>query len=133
MKLFATQDPDMNPAILKSQKAANCHPKNKDKAVSVGTLANFEKVNAILNALGTMSGPICSLGNEKSLFHLSRHAKSGYYPKSSRGFRRRAFVSSRESNGAGYILLPRGDNYDRIKNLFQNIFTMGNQTDIKPK
>jgi hypothetical protein len=37
------------------------------------------------------------------------------------------------SNGAGYILLPRGNNYDRIHEMFRNIFTMPPQSDIKPK
>ena len=38
-----------------------------------------------------------------------------------------------ESNGAGYILLPQGDNYDKIHNLAENIFTLPAQSDIKPK
>ena len=36
-------------------------------------------------------------------------------------------------NGAGYILLPRGDNYDKIHEMCQNIFTLPPQSDIKPK
>jgi hypothetical protein len=34
---------------------------------------------------------------------------------------------------AGYILLPREDNYDKIHDLAQNIFTVAPQTDINPK
>ena len=34
---------------------------------------------------------------------------------------------------AGYILLPIGDNYDKIHDMAQNIFTIQAQSDIKPK
>jgi hypothetical protein len=38
-----------------------------------------------------------------------------------------------DSGGAGYILLPQGDNYDKIHQMAENIFTLPPQSDIKPK
>jgi hypothetical protein len=43
------------------------------------------------------------------------------------------FLYNPPANGAGYILLPIGDNYNRIHDMAQNIFNLPPQSDIKPK
>ena len=106
----------------------------KNKAISVGTLSNFEKVNAILNALGDNVRIDMQAWEMKKMFSIYQGAQNPQIIQrvledSEEGL----LYSPQESNGAGYILLPRGDNYDRIKNLFANVFTLGSQSDAKPK
>jgi hypothetical protein len=43
------------------------------------------------------------------------------------------FLYNPEGGAAGYILLPIGDNYNKIHEMVKNIFTIAPQTDIKPK
>jgi hypothetical protein len=38
-----------------------------------------------------------------------------------------------ETPERGYTLQPIGDNYDKIHDMFKNIFTIPAQTDINPK
>jgi len=106
----------------------------KDKAVSIGTLTSFEKMNAVLNALGD------NVRTDMQAWEM-KQAFSVYQKMENPQIIQRVLEDSEEgllyapqnTNGAGYILLPRGDNYDRIKNMFANVFTIGNQTDIKPR
>jgi len=107
--------------------------KIKEKAVNVGTLANFEKVNSVLNALGDNVRTDMQAWEMKRVFSIYQEIQNPdiiqrVLEDSEEGL----LYAPQSTNGAGYILLPRGDNYDKIKNLFQNIFTMNNQTDIKP-
>lgn len=106
----------------------------KDKAVSIGTLANFEKVNSVLDALGD------NVRTDMQAWEMKR-AFSIYQGIQNPNIIQRVLEDSEEgllyapqsTNGAGYILLPRGDNYDKVKNMFQNVFTLGSQSDAKPK
>jgi LCP family protein required for cell wall assembly len=108
--------------------------KIKDKAVSVGTLTSFEKVNAVMDALGD------NVRTDMQAWEM-KQAFSVYQKMESPQIIQRVLEDSEEgllyapqsTNGAGYILLPRGDNYDRIKNMFQNVFMIGSQSDAKPK
>lgn len=108
--------------------------KIKEKAINIGTLSDFGKANGILDVLGDNVRTDMQAWEMKEIFSLYQKMDNPQIIQrvledSEEGL----LYHPQESNGAGYILLPRGDNYDRIKNLFQNIFTMGNQTDIKPK
>lgn len=104
----------------------------KAKLLSMGTLTSFDKMNGVLEALGgnvktDMAGwemqklfQIYSGMNSPQIVHrVLEDSEEGllYHPA--------------ESNGAGYILLPRGDNYDKIHDLAQNIFNLPAQSDIK--
>ncbi len=106
----------------------------KEKAMSVGTLSDFSKINGILNALGDNVRTDLQAWEMKQLYSIYQKVQNPQIIQrvledSEEGL----LYHPEESNGAGYILLPRGDNYDKIQNLFQNIFTMSNQSDIKPK
>lgn len=106
----------------------------KDKAVSVGTLSDFSKVNAILNALGDNVRTDLQVWEMKKMFSIYQGMQNPQIVQrvledSEEGL----LYAPENTNGAGYILLPRGDNYDRIKNMFENVFTLGNQSDAKPK
>lgn len=108
--------------------------KIKDKAMSIGTLSDFEKVNGILNALGDNVVTDLEAWEMKQLFSIYQKIQNPEVVQrvledSEEGL----LYHPEESNGAGYILLPRGDNYDRIKNMFENVFTIGSQSDAKPR
>lgn len=95
------------------------------KALSVGTLADFTKVNALFDALGN------NIQTDMSLTDMQRFF--GFYKE--KGFPtvadQKVLDSSEEGllyvpegagqNGAAFILRPRGDNYDRIHELFDRI------------
>jgi LCP family protein required for cell wall assembly len=106
----------------------------KDKAVSVGTLSDFSKVNAILDALGDNVRTDLQAWEMKKMFSIYQGMQNPQIVQrvledSEEGL----LYAPENTNGAGYILLPRGDNYDRIKNMFENVFTLGSQSDAKPK
>lgn len=105
----------------------------KDKLVSVGTITNFEKMNGILNSLGDNVRTDMQPWEMKRLFDI-------YSGMPEQQLSQRVLEDSEEGllyhpaeGTAGYILLPIGDNYDKIHDMAQNIFTMQAQSDIKPK
>ncbi len=97
----------------------------QEKALSVGTLTDFSKINALLNALGDNVQTDMQLWEMQRFFDLYKengfprlvdqrvldNAEDGllYAPKGA------------GENGAPYILRPRGDNYERIHELFAEI------------
>jgi LCP family protein required for cell wall assembly len=95
----------------------------KAKALSAGTLADFGKVQAMMDALGENFRTDMAGWEMKRAFDL--YQKLGADPKvtqkvledSEEGL----LYHPAETKETGYILLPLGDNYDRIKALFQSI------------
>lgn len=94
----------------------------KDKALSVGTLADFGKINAILNSLGDNVRTNLEGWEMKRLLDI-------YTKNSSMTLTQKVLDDSDggllyappETKETGYILLPLGDTYDRIHSLFQNV------------
>lgn len=96
----------------------------KEKALSLGTLTDFTKVSAMLDSLGNNMSTNMEAWELKRLFDLYQKAGDAgkvnqkvlstsddgllYFPDRSR------------YPGAGSIILPLGDNYDRIQELFRN-------------
>ena len=106
----------------------------KDKAMSIGTLSDFEKINGILNALGDNVRTDLEAWEMKQLFSIYQKMQNPeIIQRVLENTEEGLLYNPENSNGAGYILLPRGENYDRIKNMFQNVFTLGNQSDAKPR
>ena len=94
----------------------------KDKALSVGTLTDFGKINALLESLGDNMQLKAEAWEAKrflELYQTSQNAslKQFVLENSEEGL----LYAPPETAGAGYILLPRGDNYDRIHALFQSL------------
>lgn len=95
------------------------------KALSVGTLTDFSKISALLDALGD------NIQTDMQLWEMQRFFT--FYTE--KGFptviAQRVLDSSEEGllyvpegagkDGRAYILRPRGDNYDRIHALFEHI------------
>lgn len=94
----------------------------KDKALSVGTLADFGKINGLLDSLGDNLRVNTEAWEIKRFFEL-------YQSNQGATLTQRVLEDSEEgllyhpptTPEAGYILLPRGDNYDRIRALFQSL------------
>lgn len=106
----------------------------KDKMLSAGTLTDFNKVNGILEALGNNVRSDMQLWEMQRLYDLYKEVPNvQIYQRVLENTEEGLLYHPEESNGAGYILLPRGDNYDRIHEMAQNIFTLSAQSDIKPK
>lgn len=93
----------------------------KAKALSVGTLTDFSKINALIDSLGNNTTTNFQAWEIKRAFDL--YQTLGDVP-----LNQKVLSDSEEgllyappiTEGSGYILLPRGDNYERIHELFRN-------------
>ncbi|HHH12485.1 MAG TPA: LytR family transcriptional regulator, partial [Candidatus Moranbacteria bacterium] len=110
-----------------------------EKAFSLGTLTDFGKIDALLDAVGNNLSTDMQLWEMQRFFEL--YQEKGF-PKIAE---QRVLDNSPEGllykpegageNGRAYILRPRGDNYDRIRDLFANLFSGGEKAspgDEKP-
>lgn len=94
----------------------------KEKALSLGTLTDFSKVNAMLDSLGKNASTNMEAWEMKRLLEL--YQKAG----DTNQINQKVLENSEEgllynppsTKETGYILLPIGDNYDRIHELFRN-------------
>ena len=108
----------------------------KDKMLlSAGTLANFSKVNGVLNVLGN------NVRTDMQPWEMQKFLEI-YMGVSNLQLSQRVLENSEEGllynptdmpKEVGYILLPIGGNYDRIHEMAKNIFSLPPQSDIKPK
>ena len=105
----------------------------KEKVLSAGTLMDYKKISGIADSLGDNARSDFEPWEMKALFDMYTQMQN---PQTFQ----RVLEDSEEGllyypgeSAAGYILLPRGDNYDKIREVSQNIFTLSPQTDIKPK
>ncbi|MFZ2976047.1 MAG: LCP family protein [Candidatus Moraniibacteriota bacterium] len=107
----------------------------KDKMLSVGTLADFSKGNALLNALGNNVRTDMEIWEMQRFYDLYKKMPAlqiyqRVLENSEEGFLYNPTDMPKE---VGYILLPIGNNYDRIHQMAKDIFTLPAQSDIKPK
>jgi LCP family protein required for cell wall assembly len=102
----------------------------KDKLLSVGTLTDFGKLNGIMSSLGDNVKTDMQPWELKRLYDLYGEMK-GYtmYNRviDSTDDPEVGLVYGVQDPTAGDILMPKGDNYDKIQSLFQNIFTLSPQ------
>lgn len=95
----------------------------KEKSLKIGTLTDFEKVNGMFESLGNNARTDMQLWEMKRLFELYKginepQVVQKVLENSEEGL---LYVPENAPPEAGYILLPRGDNYNRIRELFNNI------------
>ncbi len=105
----------------------------KNKIMSAGTLMDFNKVNGILDSLGNNVRTDMQAWELKSLYNLYAGMKDPQLYQRVMENSEEGLLYNPPENGAGYILLPIGDNYDKIHDVVKNIFTLPPQSDIKPK
>lgn len=97
-------------------------------------IIDFAKVNAILNNLGDNVQTDMQLWEMRRFFDIYRSMDSAKIFQHVLEDSKEGLLYAPEATPeTGYVLLPRGDNYDKIKELFANIFISKNQSDIKPK
>lgn len=95
----------------------------KDKALSAGTLTDFSKINGMIDALGDNVRTDMEGWELKRLFDI--YQKVGNSPQ----LTQKVLENSEEgmlytpeaTKETGYILRPRGDNYDQIHALFNSL------------
>jgi polyisoprenyl-teichoic acid--peptidoglycan teichoic acid transferase len=97
--------------------------KIKDKSLSTGTLTDFGKISGILEALGNNVLTDMRLWEMRRLYEIygkldNPQIKQNVLENSEEGM----LYSPPMTEASGYILLPRGNNFDRIKEMFANIF-----------
>jgi len=107
----------------------------KDKMLSVGTLADFSKGNALLNALGNNVRTDMEIWEMQRFYDIYKGLNNlqiyqRVLENSEEGFLYNPTDMPKE---VGYILLPIGGNYDRIHQVAKDIFILPAQSDIKPK
>lgn len=94
----------------------------KAKALSVGTLTDFGKINALLDSLGNNVLINFETWEMKRLLELYQtNNTAAVAHKVLENSEEGLLYAPTETGEAGYILLPRGDNYDRIRALFQTL------------
>jgi len=97
----------------------------KDQLLSAGTLTDFSKLNGILKNLGDNVKTDMQPWEMQHLYDIYTKMKDyKLYQKVIDGTDdpEVGLVYGMRDETAGSILLPKGDNFDRIKALFQNIF-----------
>ncbi len=97
----------------------------KDKLLSLGTMADFSKVNNILNILGEDVRVDMDVSEMKKMFDLVKNLsdpqiKQKVFDTSPEGMLYSSKADTLE--GKTYILLPQGENYDKIHEACRNIF-----------
>lgn len=97
--------------------------KIKEKAISAGTLTDFEKVNSMMNVLGDNLKTDLQLWEMKRFYEMEKKMQNPeiiqkVLENSSEGL----LYNPPETKEAGYILLPIGDNYEAISKMFNEIF-----------
>jgi LCP family protein required for cell wall assembly len=104
----------------------------KQKTTQMG-IADFSKINSILDNLGNNVRTNLQLWEMRRLFDLYKSMSAPkIYQRVLEDSEEGLLYAPDETAETGYILLPRGDNYDKIKEVFQNIFDDKAQSDIKP-
>jgi hypothetical protein len=108
--------------------------KIQEKATSIGTLSDFSKINAMLDVLGNNVKTDMQAWEMKRMYDIYKGMQNikiaqRVLENSEEGF----LYAPQETPERGYTLQPIGDNYDRIHEMFKNIFTIPAQSDINPK
>lgn len=105
----------------------------KDKLLSTQTLMSFDKMNQLLDNLGENVRTDFQPWEMKRLFDIYQQTKDYQVYQRVLENSEEGMLYNPPENGAGYILLPIGDSYDRIHEMVKNIFTLSAQSDIKPR
>ena len=108
--------------------------KIQEKVISLGTMSDFGKVNAMLDTLGSNVKTDLQAWEMKRLYDLYKGMQNIQVVQ-------RVLEASEEgllyfpetTPEKGSILSPIGDNYGKIHEMFKNIFTLPEQSDINPR
>lgn len=105
----------------------------RESLFSSKTFTSFERMNDILNSLGDNVRTDMALWEMKKFFDIYQNMDNlEMYQRVLENSQEGLLYHPGEDNGAGYILLPIGDNYDKIHEVAENIFELPPQSDIEP-
>jgi LCP family protein required for cell wall assembly len=105
--------------------------KIKEKALSIGTLTDFGRVNDMIDSLGNNVRTDMQAWELKRLYEIeNKMVNPVMAQKVLENTQEGLLYNPEQRPETGYILLPIGDNYDKIRELFTNIFTSPVQSDI---
>ena len=105
----------------------------KAKAMSVGTLADFNKLNGIFNSIGNNLSTDLQGWEMKRLYDVYMGVDKTNPQVISRVLDEdpdQGLLYGVQDPTAGDILLPKGDNYNQVQQLIQNTFTLPPQANI---
>lgn len=106
----------------------------KEKLLSAGTLTDFGKLNGILNSLGDNVRSDLQAWEMKRFYDLYTGTQNPQtFQRVLENSEEGLLYNPPQTKETGYILLPIGDNYDKIRDMAKNIFTLPKQSDIQPK
>lgn len=106
----------------------------KGKLLSTGTLTDFGKLNGILDSLGDNVRSDLEAWEMKRFYELYTGMQNPQtFQRVLENSAEGLLYNPPETKETGYILLPIGDNYDKIRAMAKNIFTLPKQSDIQPK
>ncbi|MFA4817398.1 MAG: LCP family protein [Parcubacteria group bacterium] len=106
----------------------------KEKLLSAGTLTDFGKLNGILDSLGDNVRSDLQAWEMKRFYELYTGMQNPQtFQRVLENSGEGLLYNPPETKETGYILLPIGDNYDKIREMAKNIFTLPKQSDIQPK
>lgn len=93
------------------------------KALSIGTLTDFSKVNAMLGSLGNNLRTNMEAWELKRLYELYKKIgdTASLTQKVLENSEEGMLYAPEVNAERGYVLLPRGENYDRIQDFFRSI------------
>ena len=105
----------------------------KSKALSIGTLADFNKINGILNSFGDNVSTDLEGWEMKELYSVYMALDKNNPTVIQRVLEEdptQGLIYGKKDPTYGDVLLPVGDNYTKINQLVQNTFTDPPQADI---
>ncbi|EKE25002.1 MAG: cell envelope-like protein transcriptional attenuator [uncultured bacterium] len=106
----------------------------KEKALSLGTLTDYNKVTAMMDSLGNNIRTDMQAWELKKLYEIQGKMNSPQmFQKVLENNAEGLLYNPEQRPETGYILLPIGDNYDKIHQAFNDIFVAPAQSDIVPK
>lgn len=94
----------------------------KEKLLSAGTLTDFAKMNEVLNNLGDNARTDMRAWEMKRFYELYMQMNNPQIFQKVLENSEEGLLYHPENGAAGYILLPIGDNYDKIRDMAKNIF-----------
>lgn len=106
----------------------------RDKALRIGTLTDFSKIDGMLDALGNNVRTDMEPWEMRRFYDLyTKINNPEIYQRVLENSEEGLLYHPPETKETGYILLPIGNNYEKIRQMFQDIFSLPPQTDINPK
>ncbi len=94
----------------------------KEKAFSLGVVSNPVKIISILNSIGNHVRTDAELWEIQELVVMSKRMDTSNIKRKVFSTGKDGLLYSSRDNKGSYILLPEGDNFDKVQNICKNIF-----------